>query len=106
MSSNIVQNLFISQFFRRLTQSGVQAVRNLREEKYPKLVVGVTGNILDDDVLEYLHAGADMVIGKPVKMVLLKKLLDFVKEHGTLSRPGMYLSEDEQGGLLTWKYVL
>ena len=81
-------------------------MRKLREENYEKLVVGVTGNILDDDVLEYLRAGADMVIGKPVKIVLLKKVLDYVKEHGQFSRPGMYLSEDEEDGVLTWKWVL
>ena len=79
-------------------------MRRLREEGYAKLVVGVTGNILDDDVVEYLAAGADMVMGKPVKLVLLKKLLEYViKEHGNVSRPGMYLSEEQPGGLLTWK---
>jgi CheY-like chemotaxis protein len=81
----------------------LEAVRRLREEGYAKLVVGVTGNILDDDVAEYLGAGADMVMGKPVKLVLLKKLLRHATEHGTASMPGMHLSEEQPGGLLTWK---
>ena len=84
-------------------QSGLEAVRRLREEGYAKLVVGVTGNILDDDVVEYLGAGADMVMGKPVKLVLLKKLLRHATEHGAASMPGMHLSEEQPGGLLTWK---
>lgn len=79
-------------------------MRILREEGYVKLVVGVTGNILDDDVIEYLSDGVDMVMGKPLKLVSLKKLLEYVNnEHGNASRPGMFLSEEEISGLLTWK---
>jgi hypothetical protein len=84
-------------------QNGVDAVRTLREAGYVQLVVGVTGNILDEDVDNYLVAGADMVIGKPVKMTLLKKLLRFAKEHGAASRPGMRLTEDLSGKHLTWQ---
>ena len=84
-------------------QSGVEAVRTLRDAGYVQLVVGVTGNILDEDVDDYLVAGADMVMGKPVKMALLKKLLCFVKEHGAVSRPGMQLTEERGGKHLTWK---
>ena len=85
----------------------MDAVRILRSEGYAKLVVGVTGNILDDDVIEYLGAGADMVIGKPVKKVVLTKLLDYVKEkRGAVSRPGMYLSYDERSSHFTWKEKL
>ena len=78
-------------------------MRTLREEGYVQLVVGVTGNILDEDVHDYLVAGADMVIGKPVKMSLLKKLLRYVNEHGAASRAGMHLTEEQSGSHLTWK---
>ena len=67
-----------------------------------KRVVGVTGNVLDDDVVEYLDAGADMVMGKPMKITSLTALLHHVKLHGPLSRRGMTLSE-ERNGTLTWK---
>eukprot|EP01036_Dinobryon_divergens_P029140 gene29140-38203_t len=88
--------------------NGLEAVRKLREEGYPKLVVGVTGNVLVEDFLEYLSAGADLVLGKPVKLDLLKRLLHHVREHGALSKPGMHLSEEERGGgvHLTWKKKL
>ena len=33
----------------------------------------MTGIILDEDVIEYLAAGADMIMGKPVKLGLLLK---------------------------------
>ena len=82
----------------------MEAVRKLREEGYAKLVVGVTGNILDDDVVEYLAAGADMVLGKPVKVDMLRMLIRHVKEHGNLSMPDMMLSDQEPwSGMLAWK---
>jgi CheY-like chemotaxis protein len=46
------------------------------------LIIGVTGNVLDDDVKEYLEAGADMVIGKPLRMELLDKLLLHIEING------------------------
>ena len=66
-----------------------------------KLVVGVTGNVMDDDVVEYLTAGADIIMGKPMKVTSLKGLLCYVKQHGPLSRPGMKLSE-KRDGILSW----
>ena len=86
-------------------QCGVEAVRKLREEGYAKLVVGVTGNVLDDDVIEYLAAGADMVLGKPVKVDMLRMLIRHVKEHGNLSMSDMMLWEvrDSGGDHLAWK---
>ena len=86
-------------------QCGVEAVRKLRKEGYAKLVVGVTGNVLDDDVMEYLAAGADLVLGKPVKVDMLRMLIRHVKEHGNLSRPEMMLWEvrNSGGDHLAWK---
>ena len=83
-------------------QTGIEAVQRLRQEGYMKLVVGVTGNVLDDDVVEFLSAGADMVMGKPMKVSSLTALLQHVQQHGPLSRPGMKLSE-ERGGTMSWK---
>lgn len=65
-------------------------------------MIGVTGNALDADVSEYLSAGADMVLGKPVKMSMLKMVLRHVKENGPLSRPDMSLVEVERSGVLSW----
>ena len=83
----------------------MEAVRKLRAEGYTKLVVGVTGNVLDDDVVEYLSAGADIVLGKPVKVDVLKMLIRHVKVNGNLSIPDMTLSEmrSSVGDFLVWK---
>ena len=77
-------------------------MRKLREGGYVNLVVGVTGNVLEHDVTEYLSAGADMIMGKPVKMSLLSMLLRHVKENGFLSKPDMKLTEAKRGGRLSW----
>ena len=86
-------------------QKGSEAARKLREAGFGNLIIGVTGNVLDDDVVHYLSAGADMVMGKPVKVAVLYMLLRYVQEHGTLSRPTMQLSEEDRadGNILTWK---
>ena len=81
----------------------MEAVRKLRAGGFTKLVVGVTGNVMDNDVVNYLAAGTDMVISKPVRVVLLRMLLLHVHKHGANSRPGMELSEGHDGANLTWK---
>eukprot|EP01036_Dinobryon_divergens_P035677 gene35677-46277_t len=73
--------------------NGVDATRILRQEGYRNIIVGVTGNVLEDDLKEYLAAGADFVIGKPLKMHQLDKVLRHVRETNTLSNPGMRLME-------------
>ena len=57
-----------------------------------KLVIGVTGSALDEDVTHYLAAGADMVLGKPVKVDMLRMLIGHVKVHGNISMPFMMLA--------------
>jgi len=52
---------------------------------YKNLIVGVTGNVLEDDVGEFLAAGADLVMFKPLKMAQLSTLLTFMDENGSTS---------------------
>ena len=46
----------------------MEAAKRIREGGFRNLIAGVTGNILEDDVEEYLQAGADIVFGKPMKL--------------------------------------
>jgi len=57
--------------------SGTHATVKLRESGFKNLIVGVTGNSLEVDIKEYEDAGADMVITKPLRPVMLKKVLMF-----------------------------
>lgn len=52
---------------------------------YGNLLVGLTGNAMDEDLLEFHEAGADMTIGKPLKTKLLTELFRFCHDHGCSS---------------------
>lgn len=73
--------------------TGREATQRLRANGYPYLIIGVTGNVLADDINEYLAAGADMVLGKPVKMPIFNKVLDHIGKNGPKSIPNMQLVE-------------
>lgn len=75
----------------------------MRKLGYANLIVGVTGNVLDDDVEEYLLAGADIVLSKPMKMHAIDLILNHVAERGYKSRPGMVLVE--RSGRLYWEVL-
>ncbi|CAK5283170.1 unnamed protein product [Mycena citricolor] len=55
--------------------SGVKLVSHLRSLGRSDFVVGVTGNALLTDQQEYLEAGADHVLTKPVREASLKEML-------------------------------
>jgi CheY-like chemotaxis protein len=56
---------------------GIEACRIIRSLGYDGMVVAITGNILPEDVMEFTMAGANKLIGKPVK---LDQLMDILKE--------------------------
>jgi len=56
--------------------SGVDMVRKLRSLGKRDYVVGVTGNALKEDQEEYIDAGVDAVLTKPVKEEYLKNCLN------------------------------
>jgi CheY-like chemotaxis protein len=53
--------------------NGPDATKVLREKGYNALVVGITGNVLADDVAYFISMGADAVLPKPVNVALLGK---------------------------------
>ncbi len=81
---------------------GVEATRRLRAAGYRHLIAGVTGNVLDDDVREFLAAGADLVLAKPVKVVTLSALLEHVCRQGSLSRAEEGLMLARSGDTKRW----
>ncbi|OSD04719.1 hypothetical protein PYCCODRAFT_1363220 [Trametes coccinea BRFM310] len=60
--------------------SGLEAVQKLRQMGRKDFVVGVTGNALLSDQQEYLEAGADHVLTKPVLEKSLKSMLVIADE--------------------------
>lgn len=74
-------------------QCGPEAARKLRELGYKKLFIGVTGNAMDLDVLEYERAGADIILTKPMRMDALNKVIEFCNANGCISHYGTSLAE-------------
>ena len=73
--------------------NGVDAAKAMRAAGYPYLIAGITGNVMEDDIDEYLGAGADLVISKPLKRTTLDLLVKHIDDTGPLSRPGYRLLE-------------
>ncbi|KAI0318763.1 hypothetical protein OF83DRAFT_1231076 [Amylostereum chailletii] len=67
--------------------SGLRAVSRLRELGRSDFVVGVTGNALLSDQEEYLDAGVDRVLTKPVLERSMKGMLMFAAERRNPSSP-------------------
>lgn len=53
--------------------------------QFENLIIGVTGNALDDDVAAFLAAGADLVLAKPLRLHQLDALLSYCGSHGFVS---------------------
>jgi len=67
--------------------SGVAMVKKLREMGRTDFIVGITGNALKEDQVEYMEAGLDRVLTKPVLERSLKEMLRFAldRRRSTLS---------------------
>lgn len=57
--------------------SGVAMVKKLREIGRKEFTVGITGNALKEDQVEYMEAGLDRVLTKPVMERSLREALRY-----------------------------
>eukprot|EP01041_Mallomonas_annulata_P011527 gene11527-24115_t len=67
--------------------TGVEATEQIRALGYSNLIVGVTGNAMEDDVKTFLRAGADMIFTKPLKLEHLHALILHTNINGCESDP-------------------
>ena len=63
-------------------QDGLKATAYIRRLKFDRLIIGVTGNAMDEDVLKFIQAGADDVLVKPLKAEHLDEILQYAEKHG------------------------
>ena len=63
---------------------GPEAVQEIREMGCQSLIIGITGNVLADDVSRFVACGANAVLPKPVRFQMLEKMWI---EHGVISAP-------------------
>ena len=61
-------------------QNVIEATVLIRKKGYTGCIVAVTGNAMDTDVREFLAAGADAVVTKPMKMTKLDAILTCVNK--------------------------
>lgn len=54
---------------------GTEATSKLRQLGYKGIIIGITGNALDDDVKDFTDHGADKVLPKPFDLLEFKKAL-------------------------------
>ena len=73
--------------------NGVDATKALRERGYPYLIVGLTGNVMKEELEEFISAGLSIAFSKPVRVPQINMLIEFIHESGTLHRAGHFLSE-------------
>ncbi len=52
---------------------------------FPNLIIGITGNAMDDELTDFLDGGADLVISKPMRSNMLEMLLTFFIKNGPIS---------------------
>lgn len=64
---------------------GPDAAKIIRALGYSKLLIGVTGNAMDLDIVDYESAGADLVLTKPMRMDALSKVIEFCGRNGCQS---------------------
>ena len=63
----------------------------MRCDDFENLIIGVTGNALDDDISAFMEAGADIVLMKPMRPQLLDVLLGTSYTFIAVSRLGLML---------------
>lgn len=66
--------------------TGMQTAKIMRGVGYRNLLVGMTSYNMDNEVSDFVTAGADFVILKPLSMVVLTLLLKHLAERGPESR--------------------
>lgn len=67
--------------------SGKDATLELRRAGFSSIVIGVTGNSMEDELDDFLKAGADMVFTKPLVSSALDALLRYFVHHGVKLPP-------------------
>ena len=53
---------------------GIECTQKFRESGYEKLIFGLTGNTLDVEIDDFINAGANVVLPKPLQVSSSKRL--------------------------------
>ena len=66
------------------------------------------GNAMEDDVNEFILAGVDGVLLKPLRTEQLDKIISFLKRYGNkrLSQSSVFLTSDQEVPFMTTRTVI
>lgn len=62
--------------------TGIEATKEIRSLGFDKLIMGLTGNALHEDITAFLNAGADIVLTKPLRAQQIDAILRFARANG------------------------
>ncbi|RYH23062.1 hypothetical protein EON65_18295 [archaeon] len=62
---------------------------------YRKLILGVTGNAMTDELVDFVNSGADIVITKPMRVQLIDQVLVLIEESGCISNPDLRIQSKD-----------
>jgi osomolarity two-component system sensor histidine kinase SLN1 len=68
--------------------NGIESTTKIRTAGYANLILGLTGNALDEDKHLFLAAGADCIFAKPLRQVHIDAILEHTGLHGFKSHVG------------------
>ena len=60
--------------------TGIECVRLMRQQlQFNQIIIGLTGNTMEKELRDFLQAGCDIVLSKPLRNQLLDELLLFLR---------------------------
>lgn len=74
-STHVVYDTILMDFEMPILK-GPDAARHIRELGYKGTIIGVTGNVLSEDVEYFKESGADEVLAKPISLAKLREYFD------------------------------
>ena len=83
------------------TLAGPLTAKLLRALGYQNLLIGITGNSMEDDVAQFYAGGIDFLFTKPFKKAHLDALWQLVLQEGASKRAGCTLCMED--GVFVWK---
>jgi DNA-binding NarL/FixJ family response regulator len=106
ISLTLTLSLSLSHCFSLTLQNGGDATAAIRESGFDRLIIGLTGNALNDDVSSFLHSGADCVLAKPLTAAQMESVLSHARMHGFQSNPKVkYQMETVSGQKCTLRFL-
>ena len=52
---------------------GKEASRHIRDAGFDGIIIGITGNAMDEDINDFIKSGADLVLPKPFNFEVFRK---------------------------------